>query len=125
MNKLIAVLSIVFISLSASAQSNPIMFTGKLISVPTSAADCGTLAVAAVYEFEVTMIGDQSYTGANIPVIVKCPELLGANFFKMGANYKMELFDNNGGTSYGIINDAVLTNYNLPHNYWVGDIVKN
>lgn len=124
MNKLIAVISIVFLSISASAQSDPIMFTGKLISTPTAAADCGTMAIAAVYEFEVTMIGDQSYTAANIPVVIKCPELLGVDFFKVGANYKMELFDSNGGTSYSIINDAVLANYTLSHNYWAGDIVR-
>ena len=124
MNKLIAVFSIVFLSLTASAQSDPIMFTGKLISVPTSAADCGTMAIAAVYEFEVTMIGDQNYTAANIPVVVRCPELLGADFFKVGANYKMELFDTNNGTSYSIINDSVLANYTLAHNYWAGDIVR-
>lgn len=123
MKKFIAIASLLIVSFAGKAQtSTPYMFTGKLISTPTSQVDCGTMAFAGVYEFEIIMLSDESYTEANIPVIVPCPELFGQGFFKLGATYKMELFDNNSGISYSIINQPVLDAYTLPNQYWAGDI---
>jgi len=126
MKRLFAVLFIAFTAIAATAQNQgqTYMFTGKLVSAPTTYADCGTLANASVFEFEVTMLSDESYTEVNIPIVIKCPELLGQNFFKIGTSYKMELFDNMGDVQYGIANPDVLANYALTHNYWAGDIKR-
>lgn len=126
MRKFIIALTFTFGTMVSIAQSHGerYMFTGELLTVPTTSADCGTMANAAVYEFKVTMISDGSYAATNIAIIVKCPELLGANFFKVGATYKMEMFDTMGDVAYGIINQNVLDSYNLAYNYWAGDIKR-
>lgn len=126
MRKLFA--AIAFLGLTGMAfgqsQAQTFMFTGKLISTPASTGDCGTMANAYAYEFEVGMISDGSYTDQNIAIIVKCPELYGADFFKVGTTYKIELSDQMGSTTYGIVNNSVLNNYNLPYNYWAGDMKR-
>jgi len=122
MKKLAALLIFASFGLTSSAQ-NPHMFTGELTGISNSLnADCGSATMALAYEFNITMFSDNSYTAQTIAIVVKCPESFGANFFKVGATYKMELFDTDGGTNATIVNPSVLTPYNLPHNYWAGDI---
>ena len=126
MNKIIAVVSLIFIGFSASAQNqgNMYMFNGKLISTPSSSANCDNTDMAGVYEFEIANLSDNNYTAQTIAILIKCPEQYGADFFKVDGNYKMELFDNDGGTTYTIVNPAILINYNLTTNYWAGDIAR-
>lgn len=123
MKKLIAVLSLVIVVTAATAQNQgiPHRFTGELIAVPAIAPNCGTIASASVYEFKITMLSDGAYTEENIAIIIACPESEGANFFKVGATYKMELYETSDG-QYTISNQSVLDSYTLPHNYWAGDI---
>lgn len=121
MKKLIAIVTLAFTATLATAQNQPYMFTGKLNSQVAITTNCGTEASAYAFEFEVTMISDNSYTDQNIAILVKCPENYGADFFKVGGTYKMELFDAAGST-YVIMNQGILDNYSLPHNYWAGDI---
>jgi hypothetical protein len=122
MKKLAALLVFATIGLSSTAQ-NPHMFSGELTGISNTVnADCGSATMALVYEFNITQFSDNSYSGQTIAIVVKCPETYGANFFKVGATYKMELFDTDGGTNATIVNPAVLTPYNLAHNYWAGDI---
>ena len=125
MKKLFAVLSLVMVVTAATAQNQgiPHRFTGELITVPAIAPNCGTIASASVYEFKITMLSDGAYTEENIAIIISCPELNGANFFKVGATYKMELFETSDG-QYSISNQTVLDNYTLPQNYWAGDIKR-
>jgi len=124
MKKLAALLIFATIGLTSSAQ-NPHMFTGELTGISNTVnVSCGSTTSALAYEFNITMFSDNSYTGQTIAILVKCPEDLGANFFKVGTSYKMELFDTDGGTNATILNPAVLTPYNLAHNYWAGDISR-
>ena len=125
MKSLLIAISIFTFTFNSVAQDTPerYMFTGKLVSVPANVAACGTIAAAYAYVFEVTMISDDNYTQATIPIIVKCPDFLGDNFFKEGATYKMELF-NTSSDGYSIMNEDVLEPYNLDHNYWTGDIKR-
>jgi hypothetical protein len=123
MKKFIAVLVLAFSMtfVSAQNQGTPYMFTGKLISTPTSVTSCGTVAVAYAYEFEITMFSDETYTQQNIAIIVDCPDLLGVNYFKVGATYKMELFASGAGT---VVNQTILDGYNLSQFYTSGDIKR-
>jgi hypothetical protein len=125
MKKLIALAAIAFSTafVSAQNQAERFMFTGVLNNVASVTADCGTTQTAVAYEFTVTMISDNAYTDQNIAILVKCPESLGAGFFKVGTTYKMEIYDAPQGT-FTIANQAVLDNYNLPYNYWAGDISR-
>jgi hypothetical protein len=104
-------------------EGNHYMLTGKLIATPTSSADCGTLAVAQAYQFEVVMTSVDGYDQTNIPVVIQCPELKGDNFFKVGATYKMEVFDADQ-QGYSIFNQDVIDQYGLGTNYWAGDIER-
>jgi hypothetical protein len=110
--------AIIFLAASSTSisQDSPerYMFTGKLISVPSNLAACGTTAAAYAYVFEVSMISDDGYT----------PDFLGENFFKPGATYKMELFNQGDNDGYSIMNEDVLEPFNLDHNYWTGDIKR-
>ena len=125
MKSLLIAITLFAFTFSSTAQDTPerYMFTGKLVSVPTNVATCGTIAAAYAYVFEVSMISDDNYTQVNIPIIVKCPDFLGENFFKEGATYKMELF-NASTDGYSIMNEDVLEPFNLDHNYWTGDIKR-
>lgn len=125
MKKLIAIFTFVFGLGIVFAQptGDRYMFTGKLIAAPTSNVDCSTEQKAAVYEFEIVMLSDESYSEQNVAIVVSCPAALGANFFKVGATYKMEVFSDNS-TQYDIVNANILDNYNLTHNYWAGDIKR-
>lgn len=125
MKKFIAFLSFVIIISTAFAQNQgtPHMFTGKLIAAPNNVPHCGSLAVAAVYEFEIAFFSDDSYTETTIAIVFDCPELLGTDFFKVGSSYKMEVFDGST-TNYSIFNAGILDNYNLTHNYYAGDIKR-
>jgi hypothetical protein len=120
--------AIIFLAASSTSisQDSPerYMFTGKLISAPANVAACGTTAAAYAYVFEVSMISDDGYAQTNIPIIVKCPDFLGENFFKPGATYKMELFNQGDNDGYSIMNEDVLEPFNLDHNYWTGDIKR-
>ena len=100
------------------------MFTGELVAVPSAQAECGSEATAAAYEFKIIMFSDNSYDQQEIAIVIKCPKNLGANFFKVGAKYKMEVFDSAGDTDYSIINQDVLANYGLTDPYWAGDIKR-
>ncbi|MCB9222637.1 MAG: hypothetical protein R2780_14710 [Crocinitomicaceae bacterium] len=125
MKRILALVIIALTTTFANAQSQPerYMFTGKLTNVSTVTTDCGSGSVAVAYEFTVSMLSDYSYTDQSIAILVKCPESYGTDFFKVGSTYKMELFDAVSGT-YTIANPQVLNNYNLPHNYWAGDIKR-
>jgi hypothetical protein len=104
-------------------QGERYMLTAKLINVPSNQADCGNLAVAQAYEFEVIMTDITGLDENTIPEISSCPELKGENFFKVGATYKMEVFDadQNG---YSIFNQDVIDQYNIGVNYWAGDMKR-
>ena len=124
MKSLLAAFILTITTLTSMAQDSPerYMFTGKLVSAPADVAACGTIAAAYTYVFEVTMISDDNYTQTTIPIIVKCPDFLGDNFFKEGATYKMELFNQGDNDGYSIMNEDVLEPFNLDHNYWTGAI---
>lgn len=126
MKSILTALFLTAISYTSISQDSPerYMFTGKLVDTPANVAACGTIAAAYVYVFEVTMISDDAYTQVNIPIIVKCPDFLGENFFKPGAIYKMELFNQGDNDGYSIMNEDVLEPFNLDHNYWTGDIKR-
>ena len=119
--------SVVFLVIGFSSfsqmEGNRYMLTGKLIAVPTSQVDCGTVAVAQAYQFEVIMTNVDGYDQTSIPVVVKCPELKGSNFFKVGATYKMEIFDVDQ-QGYSIFNQDMIDQYGLGTNYWSGDIER-
>jgi hypothetical protein len=125
MKKIIALAVLAFSTTFASAQNQGqrYMFTGTLNNSVALTTDCGTESTAYAYEFTVTMISDNSYTAQNIAILVECPENYGADFFKTGSSYKMEIFDASSG-NFNIANPAVLSNYNLPYNYWAGDIKR-
>lgn len=107
----------------AQLQGERFMLTAKLVAAPSTQADCGTMAIAQVYEFEVVMTNIDGYDQANIPVVVSCPELKGVQFFKIGATYKMEIF-NEDQDGYSIINQDILQQYGLGTNYWAGDMKR-
>jgi len=110
-------------SVFSQMQGERYMLTAKLISVPSSQADCGTMAVAQAYEFEIVMTDINGLDQNTIPVVISCLELKGENFFKVGATYKMEVFDadQNG---YSIFNQDVIDQYNIGVNYWAGDLER-
>jgi len=125
MKSILAAVTFLLIGFSSFSQmeGNRYMFTGKLIATPTSQADCGTLAVAQAYQFEVVMTSIDGYDQTNIPIVVECPDLKGENFFKVGATYKMEIFDADQ-TGYSIFNQDVIDQYAIGTNYWAGDIER-
>ena len=104
-------------------QGERYMLTAKLINLPSNQTDCGTAATAQAYEFEVLMTNIDGLDQNTIPVIISCPELKGENFFKVGATYKMEVFDadQNG---YAIVNQNLIDQYNIGINYWAGDLER-
>lgn len=125
MKKLIAILVLVLGTgvVTAQNQGNRYMFTGKVINAPTSIPACGTIEVFMAVEFEITMFSDENYTDQNIAIVFHCPDFLGQNFFKDGATYKFEVFDSYNG-NVNIINPSVFDAYNLPQNYFAGDIKR-
>ncbi|MFT4602789.1 MAG: hypothetical protein ACI857_002976 [Arenicella sp.] len=123
MKSIISAVAFLLLGFSSFSQmeGNRYMLSAKLISTPASQVDCGTLAVAQAYEFEVIMSSIDGLEQTVIPVVISCPELKGENFFKVGANYKMEVFDADQ-SGYSIFNQDVIDQYNIGTNYWAGDI---
>lgn len=108
---------------TAQNQGNTYMFTGTLISAPGNSPACGNESHAVVYEFEISMFSDGSYSGTNVPIVVECPASKGLDFFKIGGTYKMEVFDFTNG-NFSIYNQNVLDGYNLSTTYYAGDIKR-
>ena len=125
MKKLFAILILALGTTLATAQNqgNRYMFTGKVINAPTSVPACGTLEIFMAIEFEITMFSDENYSDQTIAIVFHCPDFLGQDFFKDGATYKFEVFDDYNG-NVSVTNQSVLDGYNLPQTYYAGDIKR-
>ena len=84
----------------AHAQTDPIRgnqfhLTGKIIEKVQLPADCGIIAQATVFKFEVIKLTGMSYPNKNIGIVVCCPEFYGKDYFQKGKSYQLVFSDQN------------------------------
>lgn len=73
---------------------------GKITKKIQLAPACGFIAFGTVVEFEVIDITGMDYVNKSIGIIITCPEMYGADFFKKGKKYQV-VFSNENQTDIG------------------------
>lgn len=124
------ILLLVFISISAIAQNkkpkrNQYQLTGKIVNDFKLPGNCGYIAYAFVLEFEIINTSLKNYENKQIPIIVRCPDFFGENFFEKNKAYTL-IFTDKYKKDFGwtISNIPILKSYNLEKEYWLLDIKK-
>lgn len=123
------ILVFIIFTFNLNAQTDTIVekqynLKGKLIYKILQSTDCGRIANADVFEFEIITYSDTTYKNKNIGVVIPCPELHGKNFFKLDSTYDMILSDLQT-YKWSISNIVVLEKYKLKYKLWVKEIKKH
>lgn len=103
-------------------QAKKYKLTGKLVETVQMTPDCGNIAWAIAYKFEVLSTTIPSYDKKYVLIIQPCPEFLKDNFFQAGEIYEIDIATNSGVT----FDFSVINNYekeNLP-TFWTREIKK-
>ncbi|NML59307.1 hypothetical protein [Chryseobacterium cheonjiense] len=119
---------LLFTSISAGAQNkklkkNQYQITGKIVNDFKMPGNCGYIAYAVVLEFEINDTSLKNYEDKQIPIIVRCPEFFGENFFEKNKTYTLTFTDQyKKDFGWTIPNINILKKYNLKKQYWLIDI---
>ncbi|KPH12881.1 hypothetical protein [Chryseobacterium sp. ERMR1:04] len=123
-------LAFILISSAYSSQrtrikGNKYEITGKLINNVSLPPNCGYFAFATVMEFEIISTTMKNYHDKVIPVIVRCPEFYGENFFKSDNIYNLKIADKKQADfSWTVSNINIARKYNLEKDLWVTNAEK-
>ena len=92
---LISITGLTTFSQGDSIRGKQFSLKGKIIEKVKLTPDCGIIAWGTVVIFEVIEIVGINYTNKNIGIIITCPELYKANFFKKGKTYQVVFSNEN------------------------------
>jgi hypothetical protein len=100
----------------SSIKGHEYILTGEIINTVGLPAHCGVLATATVIEFKISSFTDSNYKGKEMGIVFTCPEFYGADFFKVGGKYEVQLADENQATfGWTIFNLELLDKYTLSY----------